>query len=111
MSYDEELANRVREQLAAHEGVAEKTMFGSLGFMVRGNLAVCARRDGELLVRVGPDGMEDALADPQARRFEMGSRSMKGWVLVGAPALESDSGLRDWVERGARFAESLPGKG
>lgn len=111
MPYDEELANRVREQLAARAGITEKAMFGSLAFALGGNLAVCVRKGGELLVRVGPEGMDEALADRHARRFEMGARRMKGWVLVAAPALESDAGLRDWVERGAGFAASLPAKG
>jgi TfoX/Sxy family transcriptional regulator of competence genes len=110
MAYDENLADRVRQQLSDREAITEKTMFGSLAFLLGGNLAVCVRAD-DLLVRVGPDGMAEALADKHARRFEMGERQMKGWVLVAEPARETDAGLRDWVRRGAGFARSLPAKG
>jgi hypothetical protein len=42
MAYDEELAHRLREQLAGEEGVTEKTMFGGLAFLLHGNMAVTA---------------------------------------------------------------------
>ena len=37
-------------------------------------------------------------------------RPMKGFVYVAAEGFESDADLRDWVERGTRFALSLPPK-
>jgi hypothetical protein len=110
MAYDEDLANRIREQLANESALTEKRMFGSLAFLIGGNLAVCARSDGAL-VRVGPEAAEEALARPHTRPLEMGGRPMKGWVLVSSPAVESDAGLAEWVERGAGFARSLPAKG
>jgi TfoX N-terminal domain len=109
MAYDEALAERVRAEVAAEEGLTEKTMFGSLAFLLDGNLAVCVRGD-ELLVRVGPDGLDAALARGHARLFEMGGRPMKGWVMVAPPGVETAEGLRDWVARGVVFARSLPPK-
>ena len=109
MAYDEELAVRVREELAAQPGVVEKRMFGGLAFLVDGNLA-CSVTRGGLMVRVGPDGAAAALAEPGVRPLDMGGRPMKGWVLVGADLLDDDDVLRDWVQRGAGFARSLPGK-
>ncbi len=38
--YDEDFANRVREQLSDQDGVTEKGMFGGLAFLLRGNMAV-----------------------------------------------------------------------
>jgi hypothetical protein len=35
---------------------------------------------------------------------------MRGWVVVGAGALEADDALREWVERAWAFAGTLPGK-
>ena len=54
MAYDEHLAARVREQLAAQAGLAEKAMFGGVAFLLDGNMAVGLAGD-ELIVRVGPD--------------------------------------------------------
>ncbi len=52
MAYDEELATRVRASLADQPDVTERAMFGGLGFMVTGNMAVAAGSGGVLMVRV-----------------------------------------------------------
>lgn len=112
MAYDEELAGRVRDQLAARADVSERRMFGSLCFLVGGNLAVCARKGGELLVRLDPDDAERAAAEAGVRIAEMGPRKrrMKGWVFVSPEVTESAGGLASWVGAGADYAASLPPK-
>jgi TfoX/Sxy family transcriptional regulator of competence genes len=70
MAYDEEFAHRVRELLAEEDGVTEKAMFGGLAFLVGGNMAVGISNTAELMVRVGPDGTDDALSRPHTRRHE-----------------------------------------
>jgi TfoX-like protein len=110
MAYDEDLANRVREQLAGEPAVTEKAMFGGLAFMLSGNMAVGLTGD-ELMVRLAPDDGDAALAEPDTRPFDMTGRPMRGWIVVGAGAIASDEGLRDWVGRGVAFALSLPPKG
>jgi hypothetical protein len=100
MAYDQALADRVRTLLP---GAAEKAMFGALVFMLDGNMAVAANQDG-LMVRVGEDGVDEALA-AGARPFAMGGRTMKGWVVV-----DPGDDLPAWVDRGAAFARSLPAK-
>ena len=82
MAYDEALADRVRDLISARDGVSEKKMFGSLCFLVGGNLAVCARKEGELLVRLDPEDAGRAAAEDGVRIAEMGRRVMKGWVFV-----------------------------
>ena len=111
MAYDEDLANRIREQLADETGVTEKAMFGGLAFMLEGNMAVGISSTAELMVRVGPDGTDDALSQPHTRLFDMTGRPMRGWILVAPAGFESDAGLGAWVERGVRFARTLPAKG
>jgi TfoX/Sxy family transcriptional regulator of competence genes len=44
MAYDEDLAQRVREQLAGKGGVTEKAMFGGFGFLLGGDDAGLALR-------------------------------------------------------------------
>ena len=61
MAYDERLAERVRDLLAAEDGVREQRMFGGLSFLIGGNLAVAVSSRGGLLVRVGQDGVDAAL--------------------------------------------------
>ena len=112
VAYDEGLADRVRELIAARDGVSEQKMFGSLCFLIGGNLAVCARKEGELLVRLDPEDAQKAAAEDGVRIAEMGPRKrrMKGWVFVTADVLSDDEGLSEWVDAGADFAASLPAK-
>ena len=111
MAYDEDLANRVRELLAGEAGLTEKAMFGGLGFMLHGNIAVGISSGSELMVRVGPDGTDDALAKPHTRIFDMTGRPMKGWILVAEEGLKTRRDLSAWVKRGTDFARTLPRKG
>jgi hypothetical protein len=109
MAYDEGLAQRLRENLEDHRGLSEKKMFGGVGFMLNGNMACGVIKD-DLVVRVGPEGHEDALSQPHARKFDFTGRPMKGWVMVSAGGYEADEDLTAWVGRGTAYAESLPEK-
>ena len=109
MAYDETLAERVIRALAGQTDVEAKKMFGGVGYLLHGNMA-CGAHGDELIVRVGPEAYEGALADPHARSFDMTGRAMKGWVFVAHEAVASEEDLRRWVERGVRFALTLPPK-
>ncbi len=109
MAYDEGLAQRIREALADDAGLSERRMFGGVAFMLHGNMAVGISGD-ELMVRVGPDRYDDALAQPHARVFDMTGRVMRGWVVVAAEGIADDAALGEWVQRGADYARSLPPK-
>lgn len=110
MPYDEGLADRLRAALDGETGVSEKRMFGGLAFLVDGHMAVAASHSGGLLVRVDPARTDALVAEPGAGRFEMRGRQMDGWVGVAASAVGSDDALARWVERGVRYARSLPPK-
>ena len=109
MAYDEGLAQRIREALADADGLSERRMFGGIAFMLHGNMAVGISGD-ELMVRVGPEAYDDALAQPHARVFDMTGRVMRGWVVVAAEGIADDAALGEWVRRGADYARSLPPK-
>jgi TfoX/Sxy family transcriptional regulator of competence genes len=109
VAYDEDLAQRVREVIAAREKVTEKKMFGGIAFMVAGNMAVGVSRD-ELMVRLDPADSEKALTEHGVRMFDMTGRPMKGWVLVSPERTSDEAGLSEWVESGADYAASLPPK-
>ena len=111
MPVDQDFANRIREELADVDGITEKAMFGGLAFLLHGNMSVGIMSTGDLMVRVGPDGTDAALAKPNTRLFEMRGRSMTGWVIVDAGAVKTKRQLGPWVRRGVAFAASLPPKG
>jgi hypothetical protein len=109
MAYDEKAAGRVRAELSGMPGLVEKKMFGGVGFMVLGNLAVGVN-GSNLMVRVGPSRYEEALAQPHVREFDITGRPMKGWVMVLPAGYASNGDLQHWVQQGVEFALSLPSK-
>jgi TfoX/Sxy family transcriptional regulator of competence genes len=110
MGYDRELAERIRAVVADEPAIAEKAMFGGLAFLLRGNMAVAASGRGGLLVRVDPAETDALVALPGVSLFEMGGRSMRGWLSVDERQLQAPASLAAWVERGVSFARSLPPK-
>ncbi|MEU3334905.1 TfoX/Sxy family protein [Streptomyces sp. NPDC006668] len=107
MAYDEGLAERIRGRLGADPDITEKRMFGGIAFLHRGNMAVGVSGD-DLMVRVGPDATDEALARPGARIFDMTGRPMRGWIVVAASAVAEDEALGEWIGQGHAFAASLP---
>ena len=109
MAYDEGLAQRIRQRWAADPEVAEKRMFGGVAFLYRGNMAAGVTGD-DLMVRVGPDASDAALARPGTRVFDMTGRPMRGWVVVDGAAVAEDDALGAWLAEGRAFAAGLPPK-
>lgn len=109
MAYDEVLAQRVRQSLARRKGIAEKKMFGGVGFLLNGNLCVGIWKDA-LIVRLAAEEAEEALKEPHVRAFNVSGRPMKGWLLVGPESLENEDRLRDWIGRALKFVGKLPAK-
>ena len=110
MAYDEELAARIRELLAGEAGLTEKKMFGGLAFLIGGNMAVSASRQGGILLRVDPDKCDELVAGGDATVAVMRGRPMKGWLRVDSSHLGSQQELEGWVGRGVTYARSLPPK-
>lgn len=106
MSFDEDLAASVRAALAG--AAHEIRMFGGIGFMLNGNLTVAASRRG-LLVRVGKDQQQAALARLGARPMVMRGRVMEGYIYVDPPAI-TDVAVRAWVKMALTFVRTLPAK-
>ncbi len=109
MAYDEILAERIRTLVARRKGISERRMFGGLAFMLGGNMACGVVKD-ELMVRVGADYHDEALALPHARPMDFTKRPMRGMVYVATAGIRTDEDLKAWVERGLKFARSLPVK-
>jgi TfoX/Sxy family transcriptional regulator of competence genes len=110
MAYDEALAVRIRDRIGAAPDLTEKKMFGGLAFLIGGNMAVAASGQGGILVRVDPDESDALVAATAASPMEMRGRQMPGWLRLEAGEVASDNALAQWVERGVRYARSLPPK-
>ena len=111
MAYDEDLAARIRELIAAEDGLSEKKMFGGLAFLIDGHMAVAASGQGGLMARVDPAQTDALLRKPHAGPFEMRGRPMDGWVRVAPEGVRTKRQLEPWVRRGVTYARSLPPKG
>jgi hypothetical protein len=70
----------------------------------------CGIVDRDLMVRVGPEGHEQALSQPHARPMDFTGKPMRGMVYVAAAGLRTEKSLRAWVDRGLRFVTTLPPK-
>ncbi len=110
MAYDEKLASRIRELIGDEPLLTEQKMFGGLGFMIGGNMAVAASSQGGILVRVDPEEGGRLVESTAASPMEMRGRQMKGWLRVADDDVRTKRQLEPWVRRGAEYAASLPAK-
>jgi TfoX/Sxy family transcriptional regulator of competence genes len=110
MPYDERLAARIRPLLTREPAMDERKMFGGVAFLLNGHMCCGVVKD-TLMVRVGPEQYQDALAQPHARLMDFTGRPLTGMVYVDAGGYRSDKDLKAWVQRGVRHAKTLPPKG
>jgi TfoX/Sxy family transcriptional regulator of competence genes len=108
VAYDEELTDRIREMLVLEPDVVEKRMFGGIAFLIGGHIAVGVSNTGGLLMRSEHEDTDALLRLPHVEPFVMRGKAMRGWVRVGAEAVDEDDELRRWVESGVGYARSLP---
>lgn len=102
-----QLVDRLRAALPP-SGLTERKMFGGTCFMLNGNMVAGTFKDGVLL-RVGEDRQEEAIARGGARRFEMRGRPIKGFVVVDAAGLDKGP-MQDWLKLALDFVRTLPPK-
>ncbi len=106
MSYDQGLAERIRQQLCDQD-VAEKKMFGGLCFMVERHMC-CGILEDRLMARVGPAAFEVCLARPHVTEMDFTGRPSKGLIYVEPAGLAEDAELADWLQICLHFVRSLP---
>lgn len=110
MAYDEKTAERVRKILAGRRDVAETKLMGGLAFIAGGNMACSVSGRGGMLIRVGPEAIDQVLKEPHAQAATMGGKMMSGFVRVEPEGYRTDAALKKWVRRGLDFAATLPKK-
>jgi TfoX/Sxy family transcriptional regulator of competence genes len=110
VTFEEQLANRLRELLEGEQRLTEKKMFGGLAFLINGNMAIAASGEGGILVRVDPTESDALVAHNSAEVAVMRSRLMSGWLRVASEDLRTKRQLAKWATLGAAYARSLPPK-
>jgi len=109
MAYDESLAKRVSAALGDLPNLAEKKMFGGVGYLLNGNMA-CGVHKEFLIVRVGPERYLQVLEQSHTKMFDITGRPMTGWVMVAPEGCAMEADLQNWVRQGLDFAATLPVK-
>ena len=80
-------------------GLVEKKMFGGVGYILLGNMAIGVL-GSNLIVRVGATEYAEALAQPHVKVFDMTGRPMQGWVLVSPDGIEAEGKVWHSMSRG-----------
>jgi TfoX/Sxy family transcriptional regulator of competence genes len=107
MAFDEQLAERVARALEDAPDVREQKMFGGLAFLVDGHMT-CGIVGNELMLRLGREGADAALAEPHIRPMDFTGRPMSTMVFVEPAAIESQGALEGWVARARSYVATLP---
>src|ERR1700743_2660190 len=102
MAFNERLANRIREALAALPDVEEKKMFHGICFMVKGKMCLCVRLD-EMLCRIGPHKYAEALEMNHCRPMIHNGRTMTGFVFVSEEGIKKKKDFEYWVNLALAF--------
>ena len=98
MPYDEKLADRAREIIAAtHKNVEEKRMFGGLCFMVNDKMCVGVEKE-LMMVRLDPTRFDEVMEKEGCKPMDFTGKIMKGFVFVDAEMLNTKKKLEYWLE-------------
>ena len=105
-----ELVATFEKAVPAHPGVTRRPMFGYASAFVNGNMFAGTFQD-TIVVRL-PDADRAALLKLKgAAPFEPMGHPMKEYVVVPASIVAKPKALDAWIERGLRYALTLPAKG
>lgn len=98
MSYNEKLANRVREIIAAEtKSVEEKAMFGGLCFMVKDKMCVGVEKD-RMMIRLDPAIYDEVIEKEGCAPMDFTGKIMKGFVFVSEEAVNTKKKLDYWMK-------------
>jgi TfoX/Sxy family transcriptional regulator of competence genes len=96
MSYNEKIAERIREALSDIPGLEEKQMFGGVCFMVNDKMCIGVMKD-EMMCRIDPCLEETVLEKNGCRPMDFSGRPMKGYVYVSEEGMKSKKDFEYWV--------------
>jgi len=103
MPVNEQLANRVREIIAASgQPLEEKKMFSGLAFLVNGKICVGVSKE-RMLVRLAPELFEPALEMEGVNPMVRNGKAMTGYVYVDVAMLSTQKQLKYWMKLALDF--------
>ncbi len=106
MAFNDQLANRIREQLKFFpEEFEEKSMFGGVSFLYQGKMTVGIIKE-DLAVRIIADKMDVELAKDYVRPMDFTKRSIKEFVYVSQEGIKTETELLNYIELGFEHAKS-----
>jgi len=108
MATQDELIEFIREHVKRRRGITERKMFGGTAFMVNGNM-FCGPVDHKLMVRLGNEGVAKALDEPHTSEMDFTGKVIKSMLFVDTRRVKPKA-LKDWIDRGLKFARTLPSK-
>ncbi|MCK5147311.1 TfoX/Sxy family protein [bacterium] len=109
MPYNESIAQRINEVLAATGPIDQKKMFGGVCYLHDGNM-LCGVYKEFMILRLGAEKGMEALEKPGVRPFDITGRPMKGWVMVEEAAFTGREELENWIGLAHQFVVTLPSK-
>ena len=96
MSFNQKLADRIRESLAGKGRVEEKNMMGGMTFMINNKMCVGILKD-DLMARIDPLVYDSALKRKGCREMDFTGKPMKGFVFVDPEGTGTKKDLEYWV--------------
>lgn len=105
-----EIVARFDRAVATVPGVTRRPMFGYASAFVNGNMFAGTFQDA-IVVRLGETDRAALLKMKGAAPFEPMGHPMKEYVVVPASIVAAPKELGAWIERGHRYALTLPAKG
>lgn len=106
MPYNEGIDVRIQAVVSDWKNTTSKKMFGGVCYLMNGNMVAGVYKDF-LILRLGEDETETAMALSHVRPFDITGRPMKGWVMVEEEGFKNDEELSDWLDKAKAFVEKL----
>lgn len=96
MAYNEQLAKRIRVQLADLANIDEKEMMGGLTFMVNDKMCIGIIKD-EMMCRIAPEMQDTVIEKTGCRIMDFTGRPMKGYVMVDDTGMKTQKEFDYWI--------------
>ena len=109
MGYDEKLAERIRRTMPPAGDIVERRAFGGVMFLLDGKM-LCGIAKGDLMVRVGAEAYEAALARRHVRPMDFTGRPLTGFVFVSPAGTRTERAVAGWVRQAVEFVVALPAR-
>ena len=109
MPYDLGLAERLYDVVAHKLAMAEKKMFGGIGWMVNGHMCVGVYKDF-LIIRVGEERATKFSGEIGISPMDITGKPMKGWLKVAPEGYEENIALKRYTKAAIDFVKTLPPK-